>query len=372
MLLVGALALGTAPAAAASGELDGLEYVALGDSYSAGFGLLPFSDQPAAGCYQAEQNYPHRVADALGLVLNDRTCSGAVTANIRDTPQLTITGAGTAPVQSDSLSATTDIVTVTIGGNDLGFSSVAARCIALDAAGPPPGVPGFDSCKAFYNPLPNVDTLIETLDVTVSPALLQTFALIKAKAPNARVFVVGYPSIAPDFVNIPTPQPPGCFTAPVGPSGLNPPYPQDTFPYMQVDTLYLHKIEKALDDAIEAAAVANGFTFVPTWDATQSRSACSPDRYVAGITLTDDASDGTPTGITGVYAKLGVLHPNEAGVAFLQTQVVAAIRAGFGLDAPEPAGLPATGAEVGTLWLAALALLVTGAVLALGRRRARA
>ncbi|MFB2583727.1 SGNH/GDSL hydrolase family protein [Herbiconiux liukaitaii] len=207
-----ALAVGGPPA---GGSPEGESYVALGDSYSAGFGLTPFSEVPASGCFQALENYPHLVAAELGLELEDRTCSGAVTANIRDTPQVTITQAGTAPVQSASLSADTDVVTVTIGGNDLGFSTVAETCVAESATGPLVldvlGV-GLANCKDYYAPVVDgveVDRLKYLLDTTVAPALDETFALIEEKAPNAKVFVIGYPAITPDLAEVPAG---GCYS----------------------------------------------------------------------------------------------------------------------------------------------------------------
>lgn len=101
-VLVGLLiAVPAVPALSASpGELDGFEYVALGDSYSAGFGLIPFSaSSPFSaippsdpnGCYQAEANYPHLVATELGLAVDDQTCSGAISANLGYPSGATIT-----------------------------------------------------------------------------------------------------------------------------------------------------------------------------------------------------------------------------------------------------------------------------------------
>ncbi|HWL02754.1 MAG TPA: hypothetical protein VNQ52_10345, partial [Microbacteriaceae bacterium] len=91
-VLVGLLiAVPAAPALSAqAGELDGFEYVALGDSYSAGFGLIPFSQTSpfdaggttANGCYQGDANYPHLVAADYSLAITDRTCSGAVSPNL--------------------------------------------------------------------------------------------------------------------------------------------------------------------------------------------------------------------------------------------------------------------------------------------------
>ena len=188
VILVGLalLAPSTTAAAATSSTTAGLEYVAMGDSYSAGYGLLPLSPtSPATGCYQAEVDYPHLVATALGLDLDDRSCAGAVTANIRDTPQ--VTGSGTAPVQSDALSASTDIVTVTIGGNDLGFASIAGYCVALTANGPIAGDPSLDNCKDHYNPSPGVDQLIDLLgERWPGPVPVQRAIVHQWRAPQER------------------------------------------------------------------------------------------------------------------------------------------------------------------------------------------
>ena len=380
MLVVFGLGLaiaGPATAATAVPPFEGLEYVALGDSYSAGFGLLPLSSSdPASGCYQAAANYPHQVAAVLGLTLNDRTCSGAVTANIRDTPQETMTKQGIAPVQSDSLSATTDIVTVTIGGNDLKFGDVAAFCVRLgiDASSFPLGDLLVDNCKDYYWPIqsdPDDDSLMNNLTDIVKPAVVETFALIKEKAPNAKVFVIGYPSIAPDIENIPTPQPPGCFTSPV----INQPfgYRENSFPYSQVDTLYLHHIENEMDNVLEKAATDAGFTFIPTWEATQSHSACaSADPYIFGITLTNSNQNSTPTPDPVLFVELGALHPNPTGVDFIRDQVLAAIKGhpALGAEATGKPQIAATGVNGAPLAVAGLGVALVGLALVMARRRA--
>lgn len=405
--VMAALVLGGGAAVAAPGPSPddspvGKTYVSLGDSYSAGFGLTPFSDEPAPGCFQADQNYPHLVAESLGLVLEDRTCSGAVTANIRDTPQLTITGAGTAPVQSDSLTAETDIVTVTIGGNDLGFADVAETCVAEGAQGPLLlDVLGADlpDCKQFYAPVVDgieLDRLKYLLDNTVTPALDETFALIREKAPNAEVFVIGYPAITPDAANQPTG---GCYSSPLGtgPNPFEPPFPENAFPFTEVDTLYLHGTEARLDAAIGASAEAHGAHYVSTLPLTQTHTTCAQDgeAFINGITLS--STGGTPTPDPGLFVALGALHPNQAGVAFLAEQVSQAVTeafAGVGDGDPEPtdtatpsatpvpgpgsapeapsgrgSGLAATGSEAALAGVAAAALLAAGFTAFVVRRR---
>jgi hypothetical protein len=210
----------------ARGAVQGLPYVALGDSYAAGFGVGPVSGGPVPGCDQSAADYPHLVAQQLGLRLKDVSCAGAVTANLISTPQLT--GDGTAPPQISGLGASTRIVTVTIGGNDLGFASIASSCVALSPTGPVIADPQFTTCKALYDTR-GVDSLVSRLDGPVlygSPGapngLTATFAAIRKAAPHAKVFVVGYPAIAPDASNTPAA---GCFR-PAAQPDAKPPYPQ--------------------------------------------------------------------------------------------------------------------------------------------------
>ncbi|MBF4458218.1 SGNH/GDSL hydrolase family protein [Pseudoclavibacter sp. VKM Ac-2867] len=311
-----------------NGGTQAREYIALGDSYSSGFGLVPFSEEPAAGCFQALANYPHRVADSLGLALDDRTCSGAVTADIRDTEQVTASGAN-APVQSASLSATTEFVTLSIGGNDLEFSDIAASCVAASSLGPLVADQTVPNCRSQYvvdGGGVEVDALKDRIDSLIAPALASTFALIAEKAPNADIVVVGYPAITPDPTNTPVG---GCFSPAFTSAG----YPENSFPFTDVDTAYLHETEVHLDEAIKTAAEASGATFISTLKATSAHSACSTTApYMNGITA--EPGEGAST-TPGAALKLGALHPNEAGVAYLAETVGAKLQALLEPGTPE-------------------------------------
>lgn len=94
----------------------GTRYVALGSSFAAGPGILPVVDRAAmrSGC-----NYAHQVAQRLGLHLRDATSSGATTANVLSEPQ--VTAFGTLPPQIDVVDDSAELVTVTIGGNDVDY-----------------------------------------------------------------------------------------------------------------------------------------------------------------------------------------------------------------------------------------------------------
>ena len=188
-----ALALAVVPVVAvappAAGAVAGERYVALGDSYAAGLGLTG-TDTAANGgaCGRSTSNYPHQVAAALDLVLTDVTCSGAVVSDLAGSQQA---GGTAVPPQFDALTADTRLVTLTIGGNDLGFSAIAQYCASLD--GPDGPVRGGDGqaadCESHYV-TGGDDTLATELTDTLRPALTTALATIKDRSPQAAVLVV--------------------------------------------------------------------------------------------------------------------------------------------------------------------------------------
>ncbi|WP_308797419.1 SGNH/GDSL hydrolase family protein [Agromyces silvae] len=282
-------------------------YVALGDSYASGFGLEPYSSLPVAGCLQSEVDYPHRVADALELRVTDVTCAGASTANVIDTPQRTASGL-LAPPQSDALSTRTEVVTLTIGGNDLGFSTVLPQCLAASAAGPLLGDPSVPNCESVLAP-GGLDTLALRLRDEVLPAVSGALEVIAEKAPFAIVVVVGYPSIFPSPADTPEG---GCFVPAFGDG--TPPFPENSFPFTDVDTAYFHRTQAALEAGLGQVAAEHGATFVPAMARSAGHEPCGTDAWVNGLTFTSP-----------VAVRDGGLHPNEAGVAFLTEEVATAV-----------------------------------------------
>lgn len=159
-----------APAAAVA---PGAKYVALGSSFAAGPGVAA----QLGVCGRSDHNYSNLVADALGLVLTDVSCNGATTANILDTPQN-----GAAP-QIDAVSPDTALVTVTIGGNDISFTSSTFACA---------GTAQDEHCTA------NLDQAMINEAVNQLPADLGAMLdAVKAKAPQATIVLVTYPRVFP-------------------------------------------------------------------------------------------------------------------------------------------------------------------------------
>src|ERR1044071_8534003 len=93
-------------------SLAGGNYVAQGDSYASGTGTREYYD---SGCQRSNHSYAKQLAASRGLNLNHIACSGARIPDVRAN-------------QLGALSASTNLVTLSIGGNDAGFSSVITQC----------------------------------------------------------------------------------------------------------------------------------------------------------------------------------------------------------------------------------------------------
>src|SRR5690606_17821158 len=139
-------------------------YAALGDSYSSGVGTREYYDD-SGSCQRSPHAYPVLDAASLGADLTFVACSGAKIPGVYD--------------QLSALNASTSYVTVSVGGNDAGFTSVLTAC-----AQPWPTTcwDEIDAANAFIR-----DTLPGQLD--------GLYDEIRTRAPNARVAVVGYPRL---------------------------------------------------------------------------------------------------------------------------------------------------------------------------------
>jgi lysophospholipase L1-like esterase len=153
--------LGPAPAHAAAPS-----YVALGDSYSSGVGTRTYLAD-GTSCQRSVYAFPSLIAAARGYALNFRACSGAKVSDVTST-------------QLGALSASTAYVTISVGGNDAGFTSVLTTCAQ----------PGWLSdCSGA------ITKARSYINNTLPGSLSTLYAAIRGKAPNAKVVVVGYPRL---------------------------------------------------------------------------------------------------------------------------------------------------------------------------------
>ncbi|HMC94522.1 MAG TPA: GDSL-type esterase/lipase family protein, partial [Polyangia bacterium] len=111
---IGGALLAATLLAAGAAQAQGPRYVAMGSSYAAGPGITRPADDPPDRCGRSADNYAHQLARRRGLDLADVSCGGAVTASI-------LAPWNGHPAQIDAVTPATSLVTVTIGGNDVGL-----------------------------------------------------------------------------------------------------------------------------------------------------------------------------------------------------------------------------------------------------------
>ncbi|MEU8694336.1 SGNH/GDSL hydrolase family protein [Streptomyces sp. NPDC048665] len=236
--LAGTLALGltAAPAQAATP----LNYAALGDSYSAASGVLPV-DLGNLLCLRSTANYPHVLAARAGARLTDVTCGAAQTKDFTASQY-----PGVAP-QADAVTSDTDLVTLTIGGNDNGtFINAVLDCGTAGVLSGGKGSP----CEDRYG-----TSFEDAIDADTYPALKSALGAVRAKAPDARVAVLGYPWITPATAD------PSCFAR---------------LPIAEGDVPYLHAIQAHLNAVVERAAEESGATYLDFSQASAGHDACKP------------------------------------------------------------------------------------------------
>jgi lysophospholipase L1-like esterase len=263
-----------APAAAAADPA----YVSLGDSYAAG-PVIPLQ-VPPFGCLKSNNNYANLTARNLGITLKDASCSGAETEDMTS-PQ-NVDPDGPNPPQFDSLTKHTRIVTLQIGGNDIGFSSIGRDCASATSN---EGTP----CQDRYVH-DGRDEISERIQAT-APKVAAVIQGIHQRSPKARVIVVNYAAILPD-------EGPGC-------------WPQ--MPVTDGDVPYVRAKEKELNAMLAAQAAANGAELLDWYTASIGHDACKLPviRWVEPVVPVNAAAP---------------LHPNLGGMIGASELLTAALR----------------------------------------------
>jgi lysophospholipase L1-like esterase len=215
------------------------EYVALGDSYAAGVGTAGSSGH----CGRSPAAYPSLYAAQHGLTnAHFEACSGASTDDVVNS-------------QLGDLTPATSLVSITVGGTDVGFSDVITTCV----------LNGDDAC---------VDRVHEAEEVVTGPLgdkLSSTFQAIRAHAPNARVMVLGYPHVVEEN----------------GPCSLS-----------RTKRQALNEGADRLADVMRDRASRAGATFVDARPAFAGHGYCAEDAWINGVVFPDVS---------------GSFHPNAAG-----------------------------------------------------------
>jgi lysophospholipase L1-like esterase len=263
------------------GRRPPVRYVAMGDSFSSGpLVSLPQPGSPL-GCFRSNNNYPALVARALRVAsFTDVSCDGARTDHMTRA-QTGLLGGRSNPPQFGALTRDTTLVSLTIAGNDIGFSR-SFKC-AVYAFTAPHGAPcmkvftrsGTDQYRvAIRAAAPNVGAVLRG---------------IRARAPYADVYLLNYPRLLPATG-------PGCFPV---------------IPVARGDVRYLRGVQEDLHRMLAGQAAAAGVTYVDVSAPGHDMCQRVDRRWVEGI----PARPAAP------------VHPNAAGMRAMAHFLLAAIRA---------------------------------------------
>ena len=236
-----AVVVGVVLAAAGPAATTTWNYVAMGDSYSSGVGTGSYTLDSA--CKRSVYAYPYLFAQkhtmgSFAFV----ACSGAKTTDMIAN-------------QVPSLSTSTNLVTMTIGGNDIGFANLIEQCTLSNCA------------TTLVNTTANLAT-------TLGPALNTAFSAVRNAAPNATVIVLGYPHVFSTA---------SCF----GTLGISSTEEKDA-----------DALSDALDSLISGYAATYHFTYESALVPWTGHAVCSSSAWLNGLNL---------------LATGESYHPNRAG-----------------------------------------------------------
>jgi len=227
---------------ASAGAAAGATYAALGDSYSSGVGTGSYSLDSA--CKRSVYAYPYVFTQKHpGTSLAFAACSGAKTSDLLAT-------------QIQAVTSATTLVTLTIGGNDIGFANLIYQCTLSD-------------CSAA------LDNTRANLESTLGAALDRVYNTVKSRtAFGAKIVVLGYPRVFSGS---------SCF---------------GTFGISSTERTKANALADALDQVTAAHAATDGVTFRSAIGAFTTHAVCSSSPWLNGLNLLNTGES---------------YHPNRSG-----------------------------------------------------------
>ncbi|MBZ4016624.1 SGNH/GDSL hydrolase family protein [Streptomyces purpurogeneiscleroticus] len=284
--LVPAQFAGAHPAAAAEDQ----QWVALGDSYTAGVIRAAGNtfEIPRDGCERTDRSYPQVIDRDLGGLfdLTNVSCGAATIENVTDQAQEPI-GRHLPPVsedpdypfpavppQSEAVGPDTDVITVGVGGNTLGFADILAKCPQLGGESDGMGTPCKDALGAG----------LQTRLDKASREYDRMLAVLHERAPQAKILTVGYPTVIPQNTA-------KCNYGDLTQFGT---ITQGDLAWLRTDVL--EPLNKTIEDSTGTQEAAG---FVDLYTSSQEHSVCDDTKWMEGfVTLPD---------------QLSFVHPNALG-----------------------------------------------------------
>ncbi|ANP49440.1 lysophospholipase L1-like esterase [Streptomyces griseochromogenes] len=293
------------PAAAAS-----YDWVALGDSYTAG--VIPAAgdtfEVPRDGCERTDQSYPQVIDRDLGSLfdLTNVSCGAATIENVTFRAQEPIGRHlppfsedpdypfPPVPPQSAAVGRGTDVVTVGVGGNTLGFADILFQCLQLGAGSGGEGTPCRDDLAADIPGRLN----------KASRDYDEMLTVLHERAPHAKILTVGYPTVIPEDTS-------KCRYNDLEQFG---PITQGDLDWLRQDVL------QPLNKVIEkSAGTHDSARFVDLYDSSRHHSVCDTGKWVEGI-------------FTRVPDQPALVHPNARGHRNAADHVAAAMLDAIGVS----------------------------------------
>ena len=316
---------------APAGSITSLtDYIGLGDSYTSGEGAFDYiegTDGPDNVCHLSVHSYPLLLSrDLFGRGGHSVACSGAVINDISRTDGgyagQVKAGVGWRELEQSKPSFLESvetgflpgyvaqhrfvkrwqpaIVTVSIGGNDIGFGDLLKNCVE-------PHISRHLSDNTCYNTYEQRLELTNLIDRTV-PRWTALYKQLQRESPSTRLYAIGYPSIAVDNGNC-------ALNVQLSKSELE--FADETIDYLNRD--------------IKKAAIAAGVTYVDISQALKGHRLCEAAGYAIAVNGLTAGNDAGPFGI-GVLGRESY-HPNVLGQELMEQSI---LRQTHNLKTPEP------------------------------------
>ncbi|MBL8560548.1 MAG: SGNH/GDSL hydrolase family protein [Hyphomonadaceae bacterium] len=251
----------------------GARYVNMGSSFAAGSGTGASPPGAVARCYQSAVSYARLLAGRLSLSLDDVSCGGATSAHV-------LGAWNELPPQIDAVTAETRLVTITVGGNDLGFAGnlIAASCDPGEVV----------RVAGMSVPCPPQRAAPEDAYARLAENMNEIARQVAARAPQARLIFIQYVTL------VPATQCPN--------SRLS-----------EDEAAALRGIARRLAEITAHAAETNGASVLRVDLASAGHTPCDSDPWSVGFPRDYDETQGAPW------------HPNKRGMEAIAAQLEAAL-----------------------------------------------
>lgn len=274
------------------------EYIGMGDSFASGEGADDYkegTDTNDNKCHLSLNSFPYLIGDALDLnTYESVACSGAVIDDIvnissdydgqtvlerpQDTRDRSSVLSQFIPGELSQINFIGEYlpknITVSIGGNNIGFGKKLLECIANP-----------QDVATCFNTRAERQAVFKEIE-SKTPELRDTYADLKKE--DSTIYVIAYPKII----------------KPGGQCGLN-------VRLNESETYFADSLTEVLNDAIETAAKQAGVVYVDTEDAFAGHRLCEIEDSQSAV---HGLTEGNDRGIGSIkFLSADSYHPNKLG-----------------------------------------------------------